>query len=95
MTLQQDNVIEWLFDKIFDQIIGANTQVELYNTPFDEITKLTFDNDFVHKVINRLCKRPIDTIKEYLMNDQFQQKYLFKKLKKKLMCKLYLVIWIR
>lgn len=81
-SFEQDNVIHWIFDKIFDQLtLNAS---ELYITPFDRIKAKTFDELSNHQLINKLSNRHIELVQQYLSNETFQQKFLFAKLKKKI-----------
>ena len=78
---KQDNVIQWVFEKLFCQIISDQ---DLLVIPFEEISAKTFDNNYIHNVINGLTKRPTLIIQNYLENHFFKEKILFGKLKKKL-----------
>ncbi|MEM0354223.1 MAG: hypothetical protein QXW79_01440 [Thermoplasmata archaeon] len=79
---RQDNIVQWIFDKIFDQLtLGCK---EIYTTPFSNIMAKTFHSCFVHELIHKLTTRRIDYVKFYLENKNFQEKFLFNKLKKKI-----------
>ena len=79
---KQDNIIQWVFEKAFDQLTFESR--ELFETPFDKIKKKTFDNVELYQLINKLTRRQTNKIIEYLTNKQFQEKFLFSKIKKKL-----------
>lgn len=79
---KQDNIIQWIFEKIFDQITRQNS--ELFTIPFNNICAKTFDCENIYVIINSLTKRPITTIGSYLSNLFFKEKFLFNRLKKKL-----------
>ncbi len=82
MTYIVDNIIQWIFEKIFDQItIDCK---DIYNIPFEKIKNKTFNNNHVYELINKLTNRQINVIKEYLNNHAFQKKFLFNKLKNKI-----------
>lgn len=81
-TIEQDNIIQWIFEKIFDQLTVESA--ELYITPYDKILSKTFNSQPIYQLINKLSHRNIDIIKEYLTNKQFQEKFLFAKIKKKI-----------
>jgi len=76
-----DNTIQLVFEKIFNQITLDDK--EIYKLPFCQIIEKTFNNKIVHQTINNLTKRPLDIIEKYLLNESFQEKFLFDKLKKK------------
>lgn len=78
---KQDNIIEWIFEKIFGQIVSEQ---DLLIIPFEKICAKTFGNSYIHNIINGLTKRSMIIIKNYLENYLFQEKFLFGKLKKKL-----------
>lgn len=77
---QKNNVIEWTFEKIFDQLVKID---DLYNQPYINIEQKTFKNDYLHELIYNLTNEPKKIIQNYLMNKHFQKKFLFNKLKKK------------
>lgn len=82
MHYTQDNIVQLIFDKIFNQI--TSNSADLLNEPFDYIKKLTFENKSVHKIIQKLTFKSNLYIGTYLANRAFQQKFLFAKLKNKL-----------
>lgn len=88
MDYETDNIIQWIFEKIFDQL--TLDCKELYVNPFEKIKLRTFDNEKIYKLINKLSNRPLEKIKEYLTNEKFQEKFLFGKIKKKLYVKILL-----
>ncbi len=77
-----DNIIGWLFDKIFNQLTMNGK--ELYNCAFDTICKKTFENSDIHKLISKLSGRTNESVSDYLSNKYFQEDFLFDKLKKKI-----------
>lgn len=79
---RQDNVIQWVFEKMFDQLTYDGK--ELNHTPFDQIKLKTFDNVKIHQYINQLTKRGLDRIIEYLHSPLFQRKFLLSKIKNKI-----------
>ena len=79
---KQDNIIQWIFEKAFDQLTFESS--ELFESPFEKIKKKTFDNVALYQLINKLTHRQTNKIIEYLTNKQFQEKFLFGKIKKKL-----------
>ena len=78
----KDNIIEWIFEKIFDQLTLDNK--ELYSIPYNIIENKTFKNDKLYYIINKLSNRPIDKIIQYFSNIEFKKRFLFMKIKKKL-----------
>ncbi|BCS82963.1 ankyrin repeat protein [Cotonvirus japonicus] len=81
-TYDIDNIIEWLFDKSFDQLT-INSK-EIYVLPFEMIISKTFKNSMIHDNIANLSKKSINIIQTYLTNDNFINKFLLTKIKKKL-----------
>ncbi|AYV85680.1 MAG: ankyrin repeat protein [Satyrvirus sp.] len=77
-----DNIIEWIFNKIFDQITINSS--ELYIVPFDKIKNRTFANIGICNLVNKLSNRPTTKISEYLLDEKFQENFLFSKIKKKI-----------
>ena len=79
---EQDNVIQWIFEKIFDQLtLGGN---ELFVLPFSIIKKKTFDSEKIYEMINKLTGRSLVGIEKYISNLVFQEKFLFARMKKKI-----------
>ncbi len=78
---QHDNTIEWLFEKIFDQITINSS--EIYLTPFVAIFNKTFGSNYVYDLISELNGKNKNIVQKYLLNSQFQEKFLFTKLWKK------------
>lgn len=79
---ERDNIIQWIFEKIFDQLTINSTELSV--TPFEKIKSKTFGNHFIYKLINKLTGKSIEQIKKYLTNIDYQEKFLFSKIKKKL-----------
>lgn len=79
---EQDNIIEWIFEKAFDQLTLECNEIAM--SPFSKIQLKTFDNPFLYLLINKLSNRSTEQVKIYLTNRQFQERFLFNKLKKKL-----------
>src|ERR1700733_8057053 len=70
--MERDNIIHFVFDKIFNQLILSND--EFYQIPFSKIREKTFDNIYVHKLIHQLTNKSEKSIKLYkyvkiIMND--------------------------
>lgn len=82
MNYEPDNIIQWIFEKMFDQITSNGK--DFFVTPFEMILQKIFDNNQLRQIIHNLTKKPIEYIKEYLNNINFRQYFLFTKLKKKL-----------
>ena len=80
--METDNIIQLLFDKIFNQLTSDGKS--LTSEPFDHTKLRTFENKFVHILIKKLTFRSEEVIRAYLTNYIFQQKFLFSKLKNKL-----------
>lgn len=78
----RDNIIEWMFEKMFDQI--TNNGKILYTTPFSDINIKTFTNSIIHTVIKKLTGKDIDDIESYLNDISFRERFLFKKTKNKI-----------
>lgn len=81
LSYKQDNIIQLVFEKIFDQ--KTSDGKELLILPFIQIKNKTFNDESVYFIINKLTKRPITDIRQYLTNMAFQEKFLFDKLKRK------------
>ncbi|MEM3062298.1 MAG: hypothetical protein QW303_01945 [Nitrososphaerota archaeon] len=79
---RQDNIIHWIFDKIFDQLTLEGR--EIYTSPFSSISEKTFYSHFIHELIHKLTMKRVDYVKSYLESRCFQEKFLFDKLKKKI-----------
>jgi len=79
---KQDNTIHFIFEKIFDQRTSDGR--DLFNIPFKQIAEKTFNDINIHALINKLTRRPLPIIADYLSNITFQNKFLFAKLKKKI-----------
>lgn len=79
---KNDNIIKWIFDKIFNQLTDKGA--EIYITPFDRIKEKTFQNIIIYQIIRQLTYYDIDRIKFHLLNEKFQEKILFEKMKKKI-----------
>lgn len=77
-----DIIVQWIFEKIFDQLTNQATQ--LYTITAEIIINTTFGNNDIHFYINKLCSRPINVVKQYLENKIFLEKFLFIKTKKKI-----------
>ena len=79
---EQDNMIQWIFEKAYNQLTLNNK--EMFDVPFFKIKKKTFDNFILYNLINKLTGKNINTIENYLKNVRFQEKFIFEKLKKKI-----------
>ncbi|AVL94644.1 hypothetical protein ma258 [Moumouvirus australiensis] len=77
-----DNIIKWMFEKIFDQLTRCG--LELYTTPFLTINKITFENDKIYDKLSQITKKNLDEIKIYLNDLIFRKKFLFSKTNKKI-----------
>src|ERR1700733_7820810 len=77
--MERDNIIHFVFDKIFNQLILSND--EFYQIPFSKIREKTFDNIYVHKLIHQLTNKSEKSIKLYLTNNYFITNHLYSKLK--------------
>src|SRR5690606_13415086 len=82
-----DNVIHMVFEKIFDQ--KTMNGKRLLEIPFSQIMETTFENDAVHILIHQLTKLSIEDIKKKLFCLTFQKKFLFDKLKKKNLIRIF------
>lgn len=82
-----DNVIRMVFEKIFDQ--KTMNGKRLLENPFSQIMETTFENDAVHILIHQLTKLSIEDIKKNLFCLTFQKKFLFDKLKKKNLIRIF------
>lgn len=82
------NIIPWIFDKMFDQLT-CGTQ-SLFTVPFKLIREKTFDNTIIYDAIHKLTKKTIMVIKEYLTSETFMRRYLFTKIRKKLLVEILL-----
>lgn len=82
MNYEPDNIIQWIFEKMFDQITTDGK--DFFIIPYEIISQKTFHNDQIHQIIYDLTKKPIAYIKDYIYNNNFKQYFLFIKLKKKL-----------
>lgn len=82
MIFEPDNIVQWIFEKMFDQIT-SNGQ-DCFVRPFNKILSKTFDNNQLHQIIHNLTKKQIIYIKEYLTNSNLKEIFLLSKLKKKL-----------
>jgi len=80
--IQQDNIIQLVFDKIFGQITSNFSQLQ--SVPFSIIKSQTFENKYIHQLINKLTYRSINQIEFYLQNKSFQRIYLISKLRNKI-----------
>jgi len=89
---QRDNTIQLVFEKIFDQ--KTQNGAELLKIPFEQIKMKTFNCDAVHKLVHQLTKRPLSNIIEYLSSDIFQKKFLFDKINKKNLIKIFFNVLI-
>lgn len=83
-----DNIIGWIFEKVFNQLTFNGK--ELLEKSFNEINKKTFENTNIHKLINKLSGKSIDVISSYLSNKNYQEKFLFSKLKKQIQVQILL-----
>lgn len=81
-NMEQDNVIQWLFEKAFNQLTMDGK--EIYQTPFHFIKRKTFENEKLHLLLNQLSKKSLELVKSYLTNADIQQKFLYQILRKKL-----------
>lgn len=77
-----DNIIEWIFEKAFDQLTMNGK--ELYVTPFKTIYDKTYGSEELYAVISKLNGRQVECIKSYLTDVGFQRRHLFDKLKKRI-----------
>ena len=82
MQIDQDNIIQLVFDKAFSQITIDSEQLKIM--PFSIIKSQTFENKFIHDMISNLTQKKPNVIGLYLTNDSFLRKYLFSKLKNKI-----------
>lgn len=78
----RDNIIEWIFEKMFDQLTLDSK--EFFSIPYNIIENKTFKNDKLYYIVNKLSNRPIDKIIQYFSNIEFKKRFLFMKLKKKI-----------
>ena len=81
-SYQQDNCIEWLFEKTFSRIILD--QKDIFHTPFATIKIITLSNKQAHKLISQLLRKSVDHIANYLENPFYINKFLFELTKRKL-----------
>ncbi|QGR53789.1 ankyrin repeat-containing protein [Moumouvirus maliensis] len=77
-----DNIIKWMFEKIFDQLTRCG--LELYTTPFLNVNKITFENDKIYDKLSQITKKNLDEIKIYLNDLIFKKNFLFSKTNKKI-----------
>lgn len=80
-SLAHDNTIEWIFEKIYDQLTLESA--ELYLQPFINIKNLIFSEN-IYNVIADLTRKEPDLISKYLNNEYFIKKFLFSKIKKRI-----------
>uniref|UniRef100_A0A6C0CBV4 Ankyrin repeat protein n=1 Tax=viral metagenome TaxID=1070528 RepID=A0A6C0CBV4_9ZZZZ len=81
-TFEQDNTIHFIFEKNFDQ--RTSDGQDLFDIPFKQILEKTINDPNIHALINKMTYRPLSAITDYLSNIAFLNKFLFKKLKKKI-----------
>ena len=79
---EQNNIIEWIFEKAFDQLTSKGQA--LFIMPFDKVEQKTFNSTALCHLISKLTTQPLDLVQKYLTNKLFQEKFLFSKIKKKL-----------
>jgi len=80
-----DNRIQWIFEKIFDQLTADGTELlKSPVQPFENILVKTFNNSQVHQLISKLSGRSSELVVNYLTNLEFQEKFLFNKLRNKI-----------
>ena len=72
-----DYLIEWMFEKIFD---AHFKQDDMWQMPFDRIHHKLFNNHVIHEMIATLTKRPIDTVRLYLQNLSYIERFLKERL---------------
>src|SRR5581483_6499018 len=82
-----DNVIEWSFDKIFNQLTMDGA--ELSSVPFDIVREKVFCHT-IYQILANLTNRSVDRIDSYLTNINFVERFLFKKMGKMLYVKIVL-----
>lgn len=82
MAYNQDNTIQFIFEKIFDKKTTKGR--DLLTIPYNTIYQYTFGSDTIYQIIHTLTRRPLHTIQQYLQNSTFQQKTLFVNLKNKI-----------
>nr|AEX63023.1 putative ankyrin repeat protein [Moumouvirus Monve] len=83
-----DNIIKWMFEKVFDQLTRCG--LELYCTPYFNINETTFQNKKVHNIISLVTKKSVEDIKKYLTDLFFIKKFLFSKTNKKIYVAIFL-----
>lgn len=74
MNYETDNIIEWIFEKAFNQL--TNNSKNIYYIPFKQILQQTFYHSDIHCLINRLTNRNLDLITNYLSNQLFIKNFL-------------------
>lgn len=74
-----DNIIEFLFEKIFDQL-----KLDFKKISFDTICKRTFHNEHIHTLISLKTTKNVDKIRVYLRDVKMQERFIFKKTERKL-----------
>uniref|UniRef100_A0A6G6AC90 Ankyrin repeat-containing protein n=1 Tax=Borely moumouvirus TaxID=2712067 RepID=A0A6G6AC90_9VIRU len=77
-----DNIIKWMFEKIFDQLTRGG--LELYTTPFLNVNRITFENEKIYDNLAQITKKNLDEIKIYLNDLIFKKNFLFSKTNKKI-----------
>lgn len=83
MEYTPNNIIQWVFEKIFDQLTFNSK--DLLKISFDKIKSRTFDNHVVQQTICNLTTKPTGSIYKYLKNEKFQSDFLFGKLRNRLL----------
>ena len=76
--ITQDNVIEWIFEKMFSQLTADGRELEM--SSFELVKKKTFFNVDLYVIINKLTTRSVESIKNYLTDKDFINRFLFNKL---------------
>lgn len=82
MDYETDNIIEWIFEKAFDQL--TNNGNTIYHIPYENILQQTFHHPEIHSLIHRLTSRNLTLISNYLTNQLFIKKFLLGKTKKRI-----------
>ena len=79
---EKDNIIEWIFEKAFDQLTIECK--EIYLLPFIRTKNKTFNSDYLYQLIGKLTSKPTNIVEQYLTNIYFQKSFIFRKIKKRI-----------
>lgn len=84
LDYEQDNIIEWIFEKIFNNIVSIKNEKksDLYVKKFEFVYNNTFNNTQIHDLIYKLTNKP--NIVGYLTNKLFCEKFILSKTKNKI-----------